>query len=458
MTSTGPTDPPPGESLPAGFGTSTAVFVVVSSMVGVGVLTTSGFTVAAVGSNQVMLGLWAVGGIMAVCGALAQAELSAALPRAGGDYAFLHEAYGPTVAFLSGWVSFLIGFAGPIAVAAAASAEYLLGPLGFDPGTPRGWLVGRTLATATILFFAAVHVSGRSRTVGVQGGITVIKIAALVLFIVAGLASGRGRLANLDDRPEFTWPLVQSCLFSLVYISYGYTGWNAASYLAAEVAEPQRRLPRAILFGTVGVTVLYLALNLVYALALPAADIRAIAARDGFDAVAPIAKLSAVRLFGERAAVPVSIGTGILLWSTLSAYILTGPRVLYAMARAGQFPALAGRLSHRTQTPAIATALQVGWALLLLWVGSIGDVLVYTSVGLALFSILAVAAVYILRARRPDLPRPFRVPGYPITPLGYLIPAAALTVAAFVQAPIYSALALASILAGVPICRAWRSE
>ena len=150
-------------------------------------------------------------------------------------------------------------------------------------------------------------------------------------------------------------------LFALVYISYGYTGWNAASYLAGEIGDAPRRLPRAILLGTSIVTVLYLALNLVYALALPAAEIRAMAAGGHAEAVDPIAQLAASRLFGSRWADRLSVGVGLILLSTLSAYLLTGPRVTFAMARAGQFPAIAGRLSPRTGTPVVATGLQAGW-------------------------------------------------------------------------------------------------
>lgn len=437
----------PAEALPAGFGLATATFVVVASMVGVGVLTTSGFTVQATGSNQLMVALWVVGGVVALCGALTQAELSASLPRAGGDYVFLYEAYGPAVAFLSGWVSFLIGFAAPIAVASLASASYLLAPLALEGEIERLARIG--LASATILAFAAVHISGQSRTIAVQGWMTAIKLGLLILFAVAGLAAGAGNWDNLDDRPVVSGDLVVASLFSLVYIGYGYTGWNAASYLAGEVADPGRRLPRAILLGTAAVMALYIALNLVYALALPAAELKTI------ENVEPIAELAAARLFGPIGSRVVGFTTGILLWSTVSAYVLTGPRVIYAMARSGQFPAIAGRLSPRWQTPALATALQVGWALALLWTGTFRGVVVYASVGLSLFSMLAIAAVFVLRVRQPELARPFRVPGYPWVPLGYLLPTLALTLAAFYQEPYNSSYALATILAGLPVYHVW---
>jgi basic amino acid/polyamine antiporter, APA family len=431
------------------YGLPLATFVVISSMVGVGVFTTSGFTVAAVGSNQLMLWLWLLGGIAALCGALTVAELAAALPQSGGDYIYLHAAYGPAVAFLSGWVSLLIGFAAPIAASAFASASYLLAPFGMHGPMARGAHLG--IATAAILTFAVVHNSGRRSSTWVHSAFTLFKVAVLLTFLAAGLAMGWRNGANLADRPPMNIQVVSAMIFSLVYISYGYTGWNAASYLAGEIGDPGRRLPRSILLGTSAVIVLYLGLNLVYAFALPASEIRAIAERDGFDAVAPIAELAARRLFGAAIAAPLSIAIGLTLLASLSAYVLTGPRVVYAMAQAGHFPAVAGRLTTRSRTPAVATALQVAWALVLLWTGSFESILIYAGVGLALFSMLTVSSIYVLRRTRPELPRPFRTPGYPFVPAVFLTVTTALTIAAFVGRPWVSLFSLLSILAGIPV-------
>jgi APA family basic amino acid/polyamine antiporter len=434
------------------FGLLMATFVVISSMVGVGVLTTTGYTVAAVGSNQVMLGLWLVGGVVALCGALTVAELSAALPASGGDYIYLYEAYGPLAAFLSGWSSFLSGFAAPIAASAFAAASYLLAPLALQG--PMARVAHQLLATLAIGMFALIHTSERSRTAWVHSMFTLLKLAFLTSFLVAGLAAGRHHGANLADRPVLSLDLTSSMLFSLVYISYAYTGWNSAAYLAGEIGDPGRRLPRAILLGTLAVIVLYLGLNLVYALALPAAEIQRMAKEDG-NAVAPIAELAARRLFGPGLAAPLSIAIGLALLASLSAYVLTGPRVSYAMARAGHFPAIAGRLSRRSRTPAIATALQVGFALILLWTGSFETIVVYASVGLALFSMLSVSSIYVLRRTRPNLPRPFRTPGYPIVPAIFILGSGALTAAAFHKRTDVSLYSLLSILAGIPVYYLW---
>lgn len=450
--------PTPAE-MPAEFGLATATFIIVASMVGVGVLTTSGYTVYFVGSNQLMLGLWVLGGVVAACGALTLCELTAAMPRTGGDYVYLREAYGPRVAFLSGWVSFLIGFAAPSASAAFGAANYLVTPFQFDASIET--LIERSLASGLILIFALIHISGRRQTANVQGWMTAIKLVLLGLFVVAGLIAGRSHLANLADRPPLGEMPVQSMIFSLVYISYAYIGWNSASYLAGEFVNPQKQLPRAILLGTAGVVLLYIGLNLVYAIALSANDVKAIVEspsnhlENKTDAVRPIAQLAASRLFGREWSTWLSIAVGLMLLSSLSAYVLTGPRVVYAMAKAGQFPSIAGRLSDRGGTPVVATVLQVVTTLALLWTGSFEDLVVYASVGLSLFSMLAIGAVFVLRWKRPDLPRPFRTPGYPFTPAFYLFATYELTRAAFQQRPVVSLYALGSILLGVPIYYLW---
>jgi basic amino acid/polyamine antiporter, APA family len=442
--------------MPAEFGLGMATFVVIASMVGTGVLTTSGYTVATVESNQWMLILWVVGGVTAVCGALTLAELSAALPQTGGDYIYLYEAYGPLPAFLSGWVSFLIGFAAPAAAAAFASAKYLFAPF-HEPGADFV-LIERLLGTVLILAFAVIHVIGRRQTAQVQAWITAVKLILLAGFAVVGWLAGWPHLANLNDLKPLDGPLAMNLLTSLVYIYYAYIGWNAASYLAGEIREPQRLLPRAILLGTGGVLVLYMAVNVVYAMALTPGDIREIITTNGgrFDSVAPIAELASKSLFGPSWARPLSVAVGVMLLSSLSAYLLIGPRVLYAMAQARQFPSVAARLTRKARTPAIATALQVAVAMALLWVGSVESIILYAGVGLSIFSMLAMSSIFVLRWKQPDLPRPFRTPGYPVTPAVYLILTGMMTCAAFWMRPRESLYALLSILVGVPFYYFWQ--
>jgi APA family basic amino acid/polyamine antiporter len=447
-----------GADLAKSLGPATATFVVISSMIGTGVLTTSGFTVCFVGSNQLMLLLWLLGGVVAMCGALSVAELAAAMPRSGGDYVYLYEAYGPLAAFLSGWVSFLIGFGGPIAVSASASASYLLAPAGLGGRSGEVWQT--SLASVAILVFGLVHATGGARTVGVQGAMTALKLVILCVMALAGLAGGWGNWANLGDRPPLSTELGITMTASLVYISYAYTGWNAASYIAGELERPSVQLPRAILLGTGVVVLLYLAINIAYSLALPADEVRKIASFPPFDpqkidAVKPIAEIAANRLYGSRISGPLSVAIGLTLLASVSAYVLTGPRVAYAMAVSGQFPAIAGWLSRRWGTPAIATGLQVGWSLILLWALPFERLLMYSSIGLAIFSMLTVSSIFVLRWKRPDLARPFVTPGYPFVPAIFLIVNALLVAAIFNERPGVSLASLGSILVGVPVYFVW---
>ncbi len=445
-----------GQALPIGYGPWTATFVVVASMVGTGVLTTSGFSIYAVGSNAWVLGLWVLGGLLALCGALVLAELATMFPRSGGDYVYLREAYGPLPAFLSGWVSFLIGFGGPIAVAGSAAAFYLLRPLGYQEGD----LVTNLVASAAIVAFAIIHSAGANRTILAQSAFTILKVAILGLLATIGIAaSGGSGWDHLDDLQPLDGDLALNMGLSLVFISYAYTGWNGVGYVAGEVRDPQRSLPRAILLGTGFVTLLYLALNLMYMLALSASDIEAIvdeatpedAEGPRVDAVAPIAEIAARRLLGPRVSGVLSVAIGLSMLASLSAFVLTGPRVAYAMARRGQFPAIAARLRPKSQTPAVATAMQVTWSLILLWSGRFNQILIFSGVGLALFTMLTISSIYVLRIRRPDLTRPFRTPGYPLTPAVFLILTGLLTSAAFLREPEPSTYALIGILVGIPI-------
>lgn len=398
-----------------GFSLRTATFVVVSSTVGGGVLSTSGLVALDVQSNGLMLMLWVVGGLIAACGALAMAEVSAALPRSGGEFVILSETYGPFVGFLGGWVSLLFGFIGPIAASSSAASAYLIAPWGVSPV----WI--KPLATLVIVGFGLAHAMGRSRTERVQGITTAATIAVLVAFVAFGVAAGWPNRASLLDVPppsKIPWP---SLFVGLIFVSYCYTGWNGASYVAGEIANPQHILPRAIVLGTIGVVLLYCGLNLAFALAMPIPDLQEIALREGRDGVQKIAELASSRLFSPSATSIVSSSLGIVLLAAVSAMILTGPRVAFAMAGDGRLPAILGRLSSKTQTPAAATAFVAIGAIAMLWSGRFEQIVFASGVGLALNSMLTIASVYVLRIMQPNLARPFRVPGYPVVPAIFLL-------------------------------------
>jgi APA family basic amino acid/polyamine antiporter len=435
------------QHVPALFGTWTATYVVVSSMVGVGVLTTSGYTVISVESNALTVCLWALGGLIALCGALSLAEVASALPRSGGEYAILSEAYGRLAGFLGGWTSFLLGFAAPIAAAASASAGYILGPWPHEP------LAELLLGTALIVVCTATHALGRRGGAGLQGSVTVLTLALLGVFVAAGLASGAPGIGHMNDWPPLDAGRAQHAITALVYVAFAYTGWNGAAYIAGEVRHPGRSVPRSILAGTGLVVTLYLGMNLVYALALSSGEVIELASREGPDAVKPIAALAAQRLWGSGISGGLSLAFGLALLASLSAQVLTGARVLMAMSIDGLFPAFAGRLAGPGQTPVAATLMLSSLSLGLLWTGSFRALVVFASVGLALSSMGAVAAIFAFRRRRRGRAAPFSSPGFPFVPLFYLAATGVLigvTLADPVEGP-PARWSLAGIAAGVPI-------
>lgn len=425
-----------------GFSPRTAAFLVVSSTVGGGILGTAGYVVNDAGGHAGAMLVWAVGGLIAACGALSLAEVSASLPRSGGEFVILSEAYGPLVGFLGGWVSLVFGFIAPIAATGSLAATYLL--------APAGAVAQNAAATVAIAGFALAHAAGRSRTERVQGLATSATIVVLATFIVAGIWAGWPR-GGQAARPPSGHLTFAGLFVGLIRVSYAYTGWNGVSYVAGEVADARRVLPRAILIGTAIVIALYLGIVAVIGLALPASELHHLAATDR-EALERVGDLAARRLFGPRGAAFISIAMGLVLLASLSAMILTGPRVAFAMARQGRLPAVFGRVIGRSESPAAATAALALLAVVLLWSGGFEAIAFAAGVGLALNSLLTVAAVFVLRRKHPNWPRPFRTPGYPVVPLLFLGLTAAALVAAFLdpETQIKSLAGLGGIACGVP--------
>jgi APA family basic amino acid/polyamine antiporter len=394
------------------FGYWPAFLVVVGSMIGAGILTTSGYTLRDTGNPAALLALWAVGGVVAVCGALTVAELATALPRSGGDYVFVTEGFGPAAGFVSGWATFTLGFAAPTAFIAHVAVGFLIVP--FAGSLPEK--VVPLGATVLIVGAAAVHTRGHRHSSRFQVLATLTTAVVLVALGVGGVLFGKG---DWDHLSAGGWPTAGQwphLAVGLIYVGYAYAGWNAAAYLGGEVRDPVRLLPRCLIGGAAAVTVLYLLVNLAYVYALDPAEMT----RKGEAEVEQVADLAAAALFGRPAANLIAAALGVSLVGAVSAYLLAGPRVAFAMARDGAFPAFAGRLHPTRETPVAATLTQAAIAVGLVWSGSTKELLNYTSVGLAALSGLTVASVFPIR-RRVDLPHPYRVPLYPLPPLAFLV-------------------------------------
>jgi len=375
-----------------------------ANMIGTGVFTSLGFQLVDIQSASVIMMLWLVGGLSALCGALSYAELGAALPKSGGEYHFLNEIYHPCAGFISGWVSATVGFAAPTALAALTFGSYLNSSgLKIDPL----WL-----ATLAIVALTAAHCTNHQRSGETQTGFTALKILLIVGFSLAAIT-----LSPAESPVEFLWTpdttiAMGSSAFavSLIYVNYAYSGWNAATYISGELANPQRSLPWVLGVSTTVVAALYCLLNFVF---LSVAPIEAMAGK------VEVGVIAARYAFGAELGVFMGALLALLLISTISAMILAGPRVL---SRIGQdYPRFAA-LARENQDgiPVTAIALQSGVALLFLWTASFEQILIFSGATMALNTFATVAGLFVLRWRQPSLKRPFRVSLYPVTPLVFL--------------------------------------
>ncbi len=320
--------PPSGgaRELRRAFDPVTAVAIVIANTVGSGIFTTSGFIARDVGTPARLMGLWLAGGLIALAGALAYGELGASMPQAGGEYVYLREAYGPFIAYLSGWTSFFIGFSGAIAAAVLAFVGYLHA---FLPGLDSSVPAGKIVALTTLWTLTAAHVAGLGPSGLMQRVLTVGTVGAIVALILSAFTLGHGSAANFASSTHAHG----SVAVSLIFVLYAYSGWNAAAYLAGEIHEPQRSLPAALLVGTTVVTVLYLAMNAMYLYALPI---------NAMSGVLAIAEEASVTLFGSFAARALAAILALTILGSASAMVLAGPRVYFAMARDGLIPPAIG--------------------------------------------------------------------------------------------------------------------
>ncbi|MGI9262237.1 MAG: APC family permease [Woeseiaceae bacterium] len=386
----------------------TVTAVVVANMIGTGVFTSLGFQLLDIQSGFVILMLWAIGGLIAVCGAMTYAELGAAMPRSGGEYNFLTRIYHPAAGFVSGWTSATIGFAGPTALAALTFAAYATSIL---PGEPAPWLE-TVLAAGLIVILAFIHGGSRRSSGGIQVIFTILKVVVILLFCIAAVV-----LVDPPQPVQFTpsggdGALMISGAFavSLIYVSYAYTGWNAATYLSSELENPQQTLPWILLTGTLVVTVLYVALNYVFLLSAPI---------DAMQGEVEVGFIAAQFAFGETGGQFTGLVLALLLVSTVSAMTLAGPRVLQVIGE--DFKALSA-LAHTNDDGIPVTAIKVQSALAILFVTSstFESILVFAGFTLALNSFATVMGVFVLRWKHPALERPYRTFLFPLPPLIYL--------------------------------------
>jgi basic amino acid/polyamine antiporter, APA family len=394
--------------LAAGSGSTVSLWVaaaiVVADMVGVGVFTSLGFQVKDIPSGFSILLLWTVGGIVALCGVFSYGELSAMFPRSSGEYNFLGRTYHQAFGFVAGWVSATVGFSAPVALAAMAFGEYGRSLLPDAP--PLG------LAIGVVWLVSLIQLTGIRHSSTFQMIATILKVLLIVAFLACGFVIGTPQPVSFAPQSsDFTYVLSAPFAISLVFVMYSFSGWNAATYIIGEMKLPERNVPRAMLFGTLIVLVLYVALNAVFLHTAPIGEL--IGKVD-------VARISGSHIFGELGGRIVGGLICIGLISSISAMMWIGPRVMMTMGE--DIPALkifARRSS--SGAPAYAILFQLAVASLMLFTRSFETVLEFIQFSLLFCSFFVVLGVIKLRITHPDLPRPYRAWGYPLSPLVFLL-------------------------------------
>ena len=432
----------------AGLGVTTGTLLIVANMIGVGVFATTGYMVSAIPSSPAILLAWLCGGIAALCGALTYAELGAVYPRNGGEYRFLSDVYHPAIGFAAGWVSLIVGFSAPLAMYSMAFGEYLQAV--WPAVNPK------VAGLCVIAGFAVLHSSHVASGSRFHNSLTMVKIALISLFVLAGLTRGDLSLIG-DSTGKSLGSVVASAPFAvqLVYVSFAYGGWNTAAYLAGEFRRPQHDVPRAVLAGTLFVTILYLGLNVVFLASAPLQTLAAELKREeklgpGSDATVRIGHVAATFLFGASGGKFVSLLIAAGLVSTVSANLMSGPRVYEAMGE--DHPRL--NLFRRTRAgggPAIAIGLQAAVASVMLVTSSFDQLMNYVGITLSLFAMATVSSAITLRWRAPELSRPYRTWGYPVTPVIFLALEGWMIAYTVIQRPVAAAYGAGTIAIGVVI-------
>ena len=431
-----------------------AAAIIIANVIGGGILFRSPAVAAALPDATWFLLAWVGGGVLAFMGAMAYAELAALRPKAGGEYVYLREAFGPLAGFLTGWTSFVAGFSG----AMAASAVFLIVTLDrFIPGVANStallaipiprvatvtFSVHTLAASAVIIVAAIIHIRGVGPGRIASNVLTTLKIVSLVVFIGFGLTAGTGSPSNLT---QSVGPVTMTgLLFAFIPVMFTYSGWNAASYMAEEIRDPGRNVPRALLMGTVAVIAVYLLMNVLYLFVIPIGELATLGGKSVLDVVGD-------RLLGPRAGDIMAIVAILSLAAGINAWTFAGPRVYFAMARDNAFFKSAARVHPKYKTPAASIIAQAVLAIVLILTGSLDAIANYVGFAITLFAGTAVAAVFVLRRREPNAPRPFKALGYPWTPAIFVLVSLAIVVNAFFSDPRVSLTGSVIILAGIPL-------
>jgi APA family basic amino acid/polyamine antiporter len=436
-----------GQGLIRGIGLKSATALVIANVIGAGIFTSTGFQAGALGHPGYIFLLWVVGGLLAFCGAVCYAELGAAMPRAGGEYVYLRETYGLPVGFMSAFISLFAGFAAPIASALKSLVRYLthfFPALSSDPVLFGFINVNDWIAIGFAWSLVAIHLRGVKGGMRFNDWITLFKLLGILLIVFAAAAFGKGQLSNLTHISHSYRMLgladkLGAFANSLIFVMFCYSGWNASAYVAGEIKEPRKNLPRSLILGTGIVVILYLALNAVY---FYGANVDALANK------VEVGLIASRSLFGDFGATLVTLVLSISLLASASAMTIAGPRVYYALGRDFSPFRIFARTAASTGAPTASLLLQGVVTSGMILSGRVDQIQQYVGFTLTLFASIAISCVIVLRFRRPQMERPFRAWGYPVTPLLFLSISIWTLVWNFRGRPMESILSLVTVLAG----------
>lgn len=440
--------------------------IMVGIVLGSGIFLTTGIMAKTLPSATLIILAWIVGGLITLAGAMTYAELGALYPEAGGQYAYLREAYGPLVGFLFGWMMLLIYMTGAIAGLAVAFAEYTgyffpalslenilfakdlnLFNMNFHVSISAGQLVGIGL----IIFLSIINALGTGLGKIVQNISTILKIGLITGIIILGFLLGKGTPVDLSVNPSMldTGQLISGFSLALIAVFWAFDGWNSINFVGGEIKNPTRNLPLTLIWGTVIITIIYVLINYLYLYALPLNEITG---------VVRIAEKATSSLFGGTTGAIISAAVLLSIFGSLNGSIITGPRVYYAMARDGLFFKRVGKIHPKFKTPSFSIFIQALLACILTLTGTFEQLLTFVMFISIVFWIAAASAVFTLRKKNPDKPRPYRVWGYPSVPAIFIIASFSILINTIIEKPVESLAGLAITISGLPVYYLWKKR
>ncbi len=412
----------------------TATSFVIASMIGTGVFTSLGYQLVDIQSVFSLLMLWIVGGIVALCGALTYSELGAALPRSGGEYHLLTRIIHPSVGFAGGLISATVGFTAPAVLAAMALGSYFTAVFNnFDP---------IQIALIIILLFHLLHMFSIKWGTLFQDISTAIKIILIVIFIFFGFMIDTPQdIILMPIKGDIDLIFSSGFAVSLVWVSYAYTGWNSAIYISGDIIHPRKNIPYSLLIGTIFVMILYILLNYIFLFTTPI---------ESMVGKVEIGYISGLKIFGDTGAKIISLSIAVLLLSTVSSYVFIGPRIIQVMGEDHNFISFFSKKNHN-DIPLNAFLLQLLIGLVFIFTSTFEQVLMYAGISLILTTTLTVISLFVLRVREPRIDRPYKVWGYPIIPLLFLIVNAWILFYTFQERPFESLVGICIIIFSIVI-------